>query len=121
MDKIALRGMQFRAFHGYYAEEHTVGNDYEVDVEVSGLLQQQDINDDLKRTFNYQDIYAVCQKEMENSQSLIETVAEQILDRLCKECPFPAELTVKVRKLRPMVGGPVQHAEIEMHGHAPAG
>lgn len=112
MDKIVLHGMQFRAFHGYYVEEHTVGNDYEVDVEVSVKLNHNTLADDLDNTFNYEEIYAICLKQMKTSQKLIETVALRILDELEQACPFEAELVVRVRKLRPLLSGPCSHAEV---------
>jgi len=114
MDKIAIKGMQFRAFHGYYAEEHTIGNDYEVDVIIQAELAQRKIDDDLSKTYDYEQIYEICARQMKQSQNLVETVAENVLAEIVEHSPFSAHFTVVIRKLRPQVGGPVECAEITM-------
>lgn len=114
MDKIAIKGMQFRAFHGYYVEEHTIGNDYEVDVVITAALDERNIEDELTNTYDYEVIYQICVSQMQQSQNLIETVAKNVLDEIVEKSPFPAHFTVVIRKLRPQVGGPVECAEITM-------
>ena len=106
--------MQFRAFHGYYAEEQTVGNDYEVDVIIASELDGLGLDDDLNNTFDYEKIYQICVRHMNFPQNLIETVAKSILGEVVEASPFPAHVTVVIRKLRPQVGGAVDYAEITM-------
>ena len=114
MQKIALKGMQFHSFHGYYAEERSVGNTYEVDVIATKDLKLAEMNDNLDKTINYESIYRVCKEEMGTAQRLIETVASRILQRLGDEVDPKAKYTVVIRKKNPLLGGLVDHAMIEI-------
>jgi dihydroneopterin aldolase len=116
MSKIALKGMQFHSFHGYYTEEQSVGNQYEVDVIVDVSMKPEMLSDTLENTINYEDIYQVCKQQMAHSQRLIETVAHNILTALKDQVDRHATYTVEIRKLNPLMGGLVDHALFEVTG-----
>lgn len=114
--RIGLRGMRFHSFHGYYTEEQSVGNDYEIDVIAEAIIDQEGLEDALENTLNYEQIYHICRDEMNTPVRLIETVAYQILERLKEELSSNARYTVVIRKLHPLLGGIVDHAMIEIKG-----
>ncbi len=114
MSKIALMGMEFHSFHGYYAEEQSVGNTYEVDVVAEKSMQMETLNDDLDNTINYEQIYLICRDEMAIARRLIETVASSILRRMKSEVDDEANFRVCIRKKHPLLGGLVDHASIEV-------
>ena len=116
MSHIALIGMQFHSFHGYYTEEHSVGNNYEVDVIVDIKLSQDLLQDDLDKTINYEDIYWICQRQMSKPRRLIETVGNSILKELKSNLNTSATYTVCIRKMNPLLGGLVNHALYEVSG-----
>lgn len=116
MAVVALNGIRFHSFHGYYAEEQSVGNDYEIDVLVYTVLDFESLDDDLDKTVNYEDIYDICKSEMDVPRRLIESVAHSILQRLKNEVDLEAIYTVRIKKLNPMLGGLVDHAMIEVEG-----
>ena len=116
VSRIGLQGMRFHSFHGYYTEEQSVGNDYEIDVIAETIIDEHDLDDTLENTLNYESIYSVCQEEMKTPVRLIETVAYQILDRLKNELSSNARYTIVIRKLHPLLGGIVDHAMIEITG-----
>ncbi len=116
MTKIALRGIRFHSFHGYYAEERSVGNDYEIDIEVELVIDPEELADDLSNTINYEQIYQICKDEMNKPCHLIETVTHNILDRLKRDLDENAHYRICLHKLHPLLGGLVDRASIEVEG-----
>lgn len=116
MATIALKGMRFHSFHGYYVEEQSVGNNYEIDVTINTDLNLTELDDDLARTINYEKIYEVCQTEMDKPRRLIETVAQSILDSIRNQIGSEGTCKVRIRKLNPLLGGLVDFALIEVEG-----
>lgn len=116
MTTIALKGMRFHSFHGYYAEEQSVGNNYEIDVTIKTDLALADLNDELSRTINYEMIYKVCKVEMDQPRRLIETVALGILEGIRQKIGSQGSCKVTIRKMNPLLGGLVDHALIEIEG-----
>ena len=114
MSRIALNGMQFHSFHGYYAEEQSVGNTYELDVIAESDIDLETMDDQLENTINYEQIYTICREEMATAQRLIETVAGRILHRLLAEINDSAQYTIRIRKKHPLLGGLVDHALVEL-------
>lgn len=122
---IALEGMQFRARHGYYEEEHQLGNDYVIDVWLEALLYEEN-DDDIRRTVNYETVHLLCREEMLKPSRLIETVARRILKRLTeyfKEYQEEEEnsdmedilgIKVRLRKMHPPLDGQVHSAWVEV-------
>lgn len=113
---IALKGMRFHSFHGYYTEEQSVGNHYEIDVTVDYDLPLDGLNDDLNRTINYENIYKICKAQMARPSRLVETVAQNILGEIRKKIGSGGHCKVSIRKLNPLLGGLVDHALIEIEG-----
>ncbi len=117
MAKIALEGMRFYAYHGYYEEEALCGGEYEVDVYLDVRIDRAAIQDKLDQTINYETIYLICSMAMKKRAKLIETVAERIALGLKNQFGFIKEMTVRVRKLNPPLGGAVKAAVIEVDGN----
>ncbi len=110
--KIALIGMKFHAFHGHYAEEQSVGNDYEIDVVATLQSSLGSLDDDLSQTVNYEQVYEICRNEMACNRRLIETVLSNILHRLKAELSAECHFEVQVRKMNPLLGGFVAYAAV---------
>lgn len=115
MAKIALEGMEFYAYHGFYEEEQIIGNQYLVDVYVETNISVAAATDDLYKTVNYETIYLICQAEMRKTAQLIETVAQRILSRLGSHFGKKASgVTVRIKKLNPPLGGKVACSYVEV-------
>lgn len=115
MAKVALEGMEFYAYHGFYAEEQLIGHRYIIDVYVETNISVAAATDDLYKTVNYETIYLVCKVEMRKTTKLIETVAQRILSRLGSQFGKKAQnITVRIRKLHPALGGKVACSFIEV-------
>lgn len=115
MDKLTLKGLHFRAGHGYYKEEREKGNDFEIDLEFKANLRDAAENDDLNLTIDYQKAEDIVKSVMEGpSVKLIETLAKNIGDQLFKAFPMARELSVTVRKLSPPLDTETDYSEIRM-------
>ena len=114
MAKIGLEGMKFHSFHGYYAEEQSVGNQYSVDVWIETNLQLEKLDDVLENTINYEEIYQICKREMDSPKRLIETVAQQMCKQLRERFARAEHIKVRIKKMHPLLGGLVNAAVVEI-------
>jgi 7,8-dihydroneopterin aldolase/epimerase/oxygenase len=112
MARIALEGMKFFAFHGFYPEETILGTDYLVDVSVETGIAAAAKTDDLAKTVNYETIYQAVKMEMETRHDLLETVVENITQRLKFQFQNLAVISVSVKKLNPPLGGRVAASSV---------
>jgi dihydroneopterin aldolase len=97
--------MEFFAHHGCFDEERTTGTYFEVDVDLYLNLQQAAVTDNLNDTLNYQTVYDIVQKEMQQPSNLLEHVAGRLLRALFEQCETIDRATVTVRKRNPPLGG----------------
>ena len=113
MATIALEGMHFYAYHGFYEEEQLIGNHYTVDVYIKTPIARAAAADDLFSTVNYETVYFICQSEMRRATKLLETLAQTIADRLQGQFDHAQQVRVRVRKHSPPLGGRVDSAYVE--------
>ena len=113
-DRIILDTMVFMATHGVYEEEQTTPQPFEVDVELALNLQPAGLSDDLAQTIDYGRVFEACRQIVESTRfNLVEALAEAIAQELLAD--FPAdEVTVRIRKPRVNLGGPLRSAGIEI-------
>ena len=119
--KVALEGMQFYAFHGYYDEEQLIGTNFVVDVYVETSFIKAAEFDELDGTVNYETVYTICRLEMKKTARLIENVAARILERLSEQFPAASNITVRLSKMNPPLGGPVARSFVEVSSNDAAG
>lgn len=112
MTRIALEGMRFFAYHGYYEEERIVGNQFVVDVFVD-VDTFDSTDDDINDTVNYEAIYTVVKGHMTKKYKLLETIALHISTDLKKQFSNIKTIKVRVSKIGPQLGGEVDKAVIE--------
>lgn len=110
---IALQGMEFYAYHGYYSEEQVIGGTYIVDIHltVNGDLAH---NDELANTVNYEIVYQVCNKVMKQPVKLLETILAKIADEMQEKYPHILKFKGKIIKKSPPLGGKVENAVVEL-------
>lgn len=112
--KICLEGLEFHAFHGVYPHERASGNWFEVDITVQIEVPERTISDNLGRTVNYEVLYQIVKEEMEKPSKLLETVAEEIVQRVIAEVPEAAEVEIKLGKVNPPIGGKCKRASVSL-------
>ena len=113
MGRISLKGLKFKAFHGYYDIEREQGNLFEVDITVKTNFHKAAINDQLSHTVDYEDLYAIIQEEMEKSSKLLEHVVQSIGDRVVSEHKVKW-VEVTLSKLNPPIKGDCERAVVSL-------
>ncbi len=120
-DRIVLSNMRFDARHGYYDEERLTPQRFEVDVELLLDLQPAGIDDDLAQSIDYGKVYDTVREIVtSNSFRLLEALAEAIGHAVLLAFDAP-EVIVRVRKPDVRLGGPLDHASVEIHRSRPTG
>lgn len=112
--KISLEGLEFHAFHGVYPHERESGNWFEVDLSVETDFVEGAIQDDLGRTVNYETLFQFVKEEMERPSKLLETVGEQIVDRVLQAIPEVSQVEIKISKINPPIGGKCKKASVSL-------
>lgn len=111
--------MRFDARHGYYAWEHEQTQPFEVDVELDLDLEPAGVDDDLERTIDYGKVYAAVRQIVESTSfRLLEALAEAIAQELLADFAVD-EVVVRVRKPAVKLGGPLDHAAVEIRRRRP--
>lgn len=118
MALITLSGMKFFAYHGCTEEEKQKGNHFTVDLEFFTSTEQAEITDDLTKTVNYQQVYILVKKEMEQNSNLLEHVARRISDAVIKNFPYIGASKITVTKLNPALGGEVEKVSVTLNKKA---
>ena len=113
MITVSVNSAQFFAYHGFYPEEQLLGCNFEVDAKVLFKPDNQ-VEDNLLSTVNYEQLYQIMEDEMKNTGKLIETVAQAIADSIKNKFPFVKQIRVSLRKLNPPLNGPVKFSAVEI-------
>jgi len=114
MGQVALEGMEFFAYHGYYDEEQKLGNRYSVDLYVKADLHAAAASDELQSTINYVVLYQLVAEEMQLRARLLEHVGHRILDRVLAEFPAVRSAKVRVSKHNPPFGGVCRRSAVTL-------
>lgn len=101
---VALHGVEFFAYHGFYPEEQKLGSYFIVDIEVEFTPTGDIAADDLNNTVNYEQLYDIACEEMKSTKKLIETVAQGIIDNIVKQYNFIDRVKLTINKLNPLIG-----------------
>lgn len=124
-DRIVLANMAFQARHGVQDWEKAQDQRFEVDVELLLDVQPAGLDDDLARTVDYREVYATTRQVVESTTfDLIEALAEAIAHEVLAGSALVEEVVVRVRKPEVRLGGPLDHAAVEirrMRGRPRAG
>ena len=112
--------MKFEGRHGYYDHELVNPQRFEVDIELVLNLQPAGIDDDLEKTVDYGRVYEIARQIVESTSfRLLEAIAEAIAHELLAEFQV-IEVGVRVRKPDVQLGGPLDHAMVEIWRQRPS-
>ncbi len=110
--RVALEGLEFHAFHGVYPHERDSGNWFEVDIAVETDFTEGATRDELAGTVDYETLFDIVKKEMEQPSKLLETVAEKIVHDVLQQLPAVLTVELKISKINPPIGGKCRKASI---------
>lgn len=111
MTIIALEGMAFYAYHGYYDIEREKGNHYNLEISV-GIEDYTSTADDIMDSVNYEGLYEICQKHMLKKYKLIETLGVHIANDVKASYSSILNVTIRIEKLNPPIDGDVKKAVV---------
>ncbi|MDY6148829.1 MAG: dihydroneopterin aldolase [Porphyromonas sp.] len=109
---IALREVQFYAYHGVMPEEQVVGNKFVVTVELLCTSCEAVFTDRLEDTVSYADLYELVHHEMKQPSQLLEHVAGRICTVVEQRFPSVSECFVRITKCTPPISAVMQGAEV---------
>ncbi len=112
MIKVALHEVKFYAYHGFYPEEQILGGHYLVDAEVGFV--PKNVDDEIKNTVNYEELYSILSAEMQQPRKLLETLVQEMIDKIRLEFPFLETIKVGIKKLNPPLPGEVKYSLVEI-------
>lgn len=113
--------MRFEGRHGYYDHELLAPQPFEVDVELLLNLQPAGVDDDLDKSVDYGKVYDAVRQIVESTSfRLLEALAEAISHELLADFEVK-EVGVRVRKPAVKLGGPLDHAAVEIWRRRSAG
>lgn len=116
MALIALEGMRFYAYHGFYEEERIIGNEYIVDVHIDANTKVAEATNDLYKTINYETVYLICQAEMRKSTQLLEALVQRIVSKINNIFGRDIKgLKVRVKKVNPPLRGRIDCSFVEIN------
>lgn len=116
MDKILLRQMQFYGFHGLLPEERTLGQRFNVDVELFLDLKKPGQSDQMADSIDYSMVYEVIKMVVEGeAKNLIESVAEAIAQNLLASFDLLDACLVRVIKPDPPIVGHYESVAVEIY------
>lgn len=111
---IALEGIRLFGNHGFYPEEEVLGREFILDIKVEADIEAAAADDELSNSVNYETLYHICHAEFRETASLLETVAQRILERINHQFDNVEGVRVKLRKMNPPLAGPVDEASVEV-------
>lgn len=113
--RVGLEGIKFNAAIGYFEEERIYNNNFLVDVSVLFIENDITLTEDLSQTVDYGLLYEICKEEFAKESLLIETVAQQILNKIIVDFLFIEEAYIKIKKLNPPLKAQIQQSFIELN------
>jgi len=104
MISIHLQSLQFKAFHGLYAEEKVLSNIFEVNLTVKYQPEVLPIVN-IEQTINYQNLFEIVERRMNVATELLETLVTYISNDIATAFPFIQHIEISITKKNPPIKG----------------
>lgn len=101
MITIHLHSLIFRSFHGMFKEEKILGNDFEVNMDV--IIDAPETITKLHQSVDYVALHAIIKEVMDVPTPLLETVVQELADRVGDFDKKIKKVNVSVKKLNPPI------------------
>ena len=96
---IHLHSLIFHSFHGLFKEEKILGNDFEVNVDVS--IEAVENITKLNQTVDYVGLHAIIKAVMDEPTAMLETVVQQLAEKILVSDKKIKSVTINIKKLNP--------------------
>lgn len=101
MFTINLHNLIFHAYHGIHEEEKIVGNEFEVNVSLSFIADEQITT--LEQTINYATVYEIIKQRMQIATPLLETLVQDLTEAIRAFDNRIKSISVSVEKKNPPI------------------
>ena len=101
--QIKLENVKFFSFHGLFPEERVLGNEFTLNVSVD-RISKECFSENLEKSIDYGDLYSICSEIMKKPVDLLETICEQIVEKILLICPDYQKIEISVTKNFPPLG-----------------
>ena len=98
---IQLHQLHFFAYHGLFEQEKKTGNNFELDVDIQVDAPAKITS--LKHTLDYVTVYEMIEKRMEQPTALLETVAQELVEKIHELDSRVKLVAITIRKLAPPI------------------
>lgn len=99
MDKIRIKDLEVYSYHGVYKEENILGQKFLVSVCLYTNTRKAGVYDDLTYSINYGEVAHLVQDFMnENTYHLLETVAEQLAEKVLLTYNSVKKIMIEIKK-----------------------
>ncbi|AUJ24436.1 MULTISPECIES: dihydroneopterin aldolase [Virgibacillus] len=116
MDKILLQQLQFYGFHGLLPEENKLGQRFQVDATLYLDLSKPGNSDDMNDSIHYGQAYEYIREIVEGeAKQLIESVAENIAEKLLTSFDILEACNIKLIKPDPPIPGQYHSVAVEIY------
>ena len=113
--KIRLKNIQLYGWHGIADQEKRMGQQFEIDIEVSASLESAIDSDDINLTVNYSNLYdKVVSIFLAKKYNLIESLAKKIARSIINEFNV-TDCKVTIRKPDAPINGILEAVEVEVN------
>lgn len=103
MYQVRLEDVRLFGYHGLFPEERILGNWFILNLSISKYVTEE-FGDQIERTMDYGQLYAISAEVMKEPVDLLETLCERIAAK-CKELhPIFFELEIRIGKEHPPMG-----------------
>lgn len=96
---VHLHHLLFHSYHGLYDGEERIGNDFEVNLDVTYDVGGKDL-DNLKYLISYEDLYKIVQKRMGVPTPLLEELANGIMHKIKHQYARVESIRISIFKLK---------------------
>lgn len=110
---IRLTDLHFFGYHGMYAEEQVLGNEFVVNLTVHYQIGDAGVQH-IDQTVNYERLFKLVERRMQQPTPLLETIVSNIVADLKAGFPMLTGGAIRVLKRRPPVKGWVGDVEVAL-------
>lgn len=111
---IALEEVRFFSPIGFYEEEQLLGNEFFVNLKLGIPFRNPD-SEKLANTINYEELYQILVEVMSPARKLLESAAEDVLNKVLEKYPDVQEINISIRKMNPPFGGDRANSIVSLH------
>ena len=111
--QIKLENIKFFSFHGLFPEERILGNEFTLSVSVD-RVSNEIFSENLEHSIDYGVLNSICAEIMLKPVDLLETICEQIVEKIQLICPDYHLIEISVTKDHPPLGQISGHSIVKL-------